>query len=341
MKLLKSKKFLIVLAVLLVIVTGYRIFGGSESKLEKQLIATLPIEITNYYWCPDGYELFSWNESNVEETLDIKEFTIDRQTTDGNFKTADCTIVMENERLVKTVCVNLTCIRYDDGSWQVEGWSYLQEPKTVPKEVPDNGEAIAIKHLTEEFGFNNLKKNRETVDLENGEIVYYYQVNDQYKYVDFTGEVKCTVEFGGFDGIDGDGIYCYSWECDSDSAENNTKANWNIFGIWHFEKYNEDEVLIRYTDVMVNQISEEDAGTVKKYEHKREKVGMDGPFNVYDYTGNFECYTTSISCTIEGNNPLDAKCIINPDGLMNNIVFTRDSIEEEYVDWTSVTRINV
>lgn len=338
MKILKSKKFLIALAVILVIMTGYRLFGGSESKLEKQLIATLPREITNYYWCPDGYDLFKVNESDVEETLEVKEFTIDRQTTDGNFKTADCTIIMENERLVKTVCVNLTCIRYDDGSWQVEGWSYLQEPKTIPKEVPDNGETIATKHITEEFGFTNLEKVKETVDLENGEIVYYYQVNDQYKYVDFTGEVKCTVEFCGSDGIGDGGIYNYSWECYSGSAENNTKANWNIIGTWRFEEYNDDTVLIVYADVTVNEISEVNAGIVKKYYNKREKVGMDGPFDVYDYTGKFECYTTSVSCTIEGNNPLDAKCIVNPDGVMNNIVFTIDSIEE-YVDWNTITKI--
>lgn len=260
MKLLKSKKFLIVLAVILVIITGYRLFGGSESKLEKQLIATLPREITNYYWCPEGYDLFKVNESDVEETLEVKEFTIDRQTTDGNFKTADCTIVMENERLVKTVCVNLTCIRYDDGSWQVEGWSYLQEPKTIPKEVPDNGEVIAIKHITEEFGFINLEKVRETVDLENGEIVYCYQVNDQYKYVDFTGEVKCTVKFYGSDGLGDGGIYNYSWECSSDSTENNTNVIWKIFGNWRVEDYNNNSILTEYADVKINQISEENAG---------------------------------------------------------------------------------
>ena len=152
--------------------------------------------------------------------------------------------------------------------------------------------------------------------------------------------MKCTVDFGGFDGFDDNGIYKYSWECYSDSAENNTNLIWKISGNWRVENYNNKSVLTQYADMVVNQITEEDAGTYTFYRQTREKVGMDGPFDVYDWTGEFERYEPiMISCVTTGSTPSDAKCVIARSSYLEDPIMTIKYDSLESYDWDKITKI--
>lgn len=197
---MKSKNLVTIAIVIIICIIGYNAIsdgGVSGNSIEKDLIATLPEEITVCY-CIDN------NGEKVLNNLEVKNFTIDRQSTDGNFKSADCTIDLEGNDIKMTVYVNLSCIQYDDGSWQVGSCSELSEPKIVPKYQPDESNFIWNIQRYEEL--HSLSKVNEYIDMENGEITYFYSVLD----ADFEGNgVSCTAVFqeAGMDYYDKDIYY--------------------------------------------------------------------------------------------------------------------------------------
>lgn len=174
--------------------------NDSGTGIEKDLIATLPEAITVCY-CIDN------NGEKIMNNLEVKNLTIDTQATDGNYKTADCTIEMEGNDIKMTAYVTLTCMKYDDGSWQVESYSEISKPKVVPKYQPDESSfAWNIQRYEELY---SLVKVNEYIDLENGEITYFYSVLDE----GFTGNgASCTAVFrdAGMDYYDKD-IYYWSF----------------------------------------------------------------------------------------------------------------------------------
>lgn len=200
---MKLNNIVIIAVVIVVCIIGYNTIhagGTGGSGVEKDLIATLPEDITVCY-CIDN------NGEKILNNLEVKNLTIDRQSTDGNFKTADCTIEMEGNDIKMTAYVTLTCIKYDDGSWQVESYSEILKPKVVPKYQPDESSFIWNIQRYEEL--YSLTKVNEYIDLENGEITYFYSVLD----AGFSGNgVSCTAVFkdAGMDYYDKD-IYHWSF----------------------------------------------------------------------------------------------------------------------------------
>jgi len=200
---MKFKKIGIIVAVVAVCIIGFNMINdgnGIGANIEKDLIATLPEDLTVCYCIDD-------NGEKILNNLEVKKLAIDRQSTDGNFKTADCTIELEGNDIKMTAYVNLGCIQYDDGSWQVESCSELSKPKVVPKYQPDESSFIWNIQRYEEL--YSLSKVNEYIDLENGEITYFYSVLD----AGFTGNgVSCTAVFkdAGMDYYDKD-IYHWSF----------------------------------------------------------------------------------------------------------------------------------
>ena len=170
---MKFKNKIAILAVIAFCVIGWAVINedsGSGSRLEKDLIASLPEDITACY-CIDN------NGEKILNRLTVKQLTIDRQSTDGNFKSADCTIELEGKDIKMTAYVNLSCIKYDDGSWQMEACSELSKPRVIPKYQPDESSFIWNIQRYEEL--YSLIKVNEYIDLENGEITYFYSVFDE------------------------------------------------------------------------------------------------------------------------------------------------------------------
>lgn len=79
---------------ILICVIGYKVIHDSGTGVEKDLIATLPEDITVCY-CIDN------NGEKILNNPEIKNLNIYRQSTDGNFKTADCTTEMEDDDIKK------------------------------------------------------------------------------------------------------------------------------------------------------------------------------------------------------------------------------------------------
>lgn len=200
---MKFKNIIIILAVIAVCIVGWNVINddnGSSYGIEKELIATLPEDITVCY-CIDN------SGEKILNNLEVKKLTIDRQSTDGNFKSADCTIELEGNDIKMTSYVNLSCIKYDDGSWQVESYSELSKPTIIPKYQPNESSFIWNIQRYEEL--YSLTKVNEYIDLENGEITYFYSVLDE----GFTGNgVSCSAVFkdAGMDYYEKD-IYYWSF----------------------------------------------------------------------------------------------------------------------------------
>ena len=95
---MKGKSFWKIAIIVVVCIIGWNVInddsssssGGSlfSSGLEKSLAETLPEDLTTCYCIDNAGE-------KVLNTLEVKKLTIDRQTTNDNLKTADCTIELE------------------------------------------------------------------------------------------------------------------------------------------------------------------------------------------------------------------------------------------------------
>ena len=186
---MKNKKLIFCIIICVICIMGYKMIqsdNGSNllgSSVEKDLIATLPEDITVCYCIHN-------DNDHVLNNLEVTNFTIDRESTDGNFKSADCTIELEGNDIKMTAYVNLSCIKYDDGSWQVESCSEISKPTVTPKYQPDESRFIWNIQRYEEL--YSLTKVNEYIDLDHGEITYFYSVLD----AGFSGNgVSCTAIF--------------------------------------------------------------------------------------------------------------------------------------------------
>ena len=255
---MKGKSFWTIAIIVVVCIIGWNVInddsssssGGSlfSSGVEKSLAETLPEDLTTCYCIDNAGE-------KVLNTLEVKKLTIDRQTTNDNLKTADCTIELEGNDLKMTVYITLDCIKYDDGSWQVSSWSEISKPKLVPKYQPD--ESAFIWNIQRYEGFNSLNKTNEHIDLENGEIVYFFSVLDTYDYMMFSGEgVSCSAVFQNT-GMDYNDKEVYYWNF---TNENNVQVVWDVLGTWHIDGGIDQNPPYTVADITINAINSENAG---------------------------------------------------------------------------------
>lgn len=313
---MKGKIFITIAIIVVVCIIGWNVInddsssssGGSlfSSGLEKSLAETLPEDLTTCY-CIDN------NGEKVLNTLEVKKLTIDRQTTNDNLKTADCTIEMEGDDLKMTAYVTLDCIKYDDGSWQVSSWSEISDPKLVPKYQPE--ESNFTWNIQRYEGFTSLNKINEHIDLENGEIVYFFSVLDTYDYMLFSGEgVSCSAVFQNT-GMDYNDKEVYYWKF---TNENNVQVVWDVLGAWHIDGGIDQNPPYTVADITINAINSENAGVSSyAYPESNYKGEYLGTYKTFDNKG--------ASCITSGTNPLDAKCEIY--GYKSSITITAQGVE--------------
>ena len=313
---MKGKSFWTIAIIVVVCVIGWNVInddsssssGGSifSSGLEKSLAETLPEDLTTCY-CIDN------NGEKVLNTLEVKNLVIDRQTTNENLKTADCTIEMEGNDLKMTAYVTLDCIKYDDGSWQVASYSQISEPKVVPKYQPE--ESNFTWNIQRYEGFTSLNKINEHIDLENGEIVYFFSVLDTYDYMMFSGEgVSCSAVFQNT-GMDYNDKEVYYWKF---TNENNMQVVWDVLGTWHIDGGIDKNPPYTVADIAINAINSQNAGVSSyAYPESNYKGEYLGTYKTFDNKG--------ASCITSGTNPLNAKCEIY--GYKSSITITAQGVE--------------
>ena len=302
---MKLKKVLIILIVALGCVVAYNSINkkNSTSNLEKNLTLNVPEEfISCYYVDVSGQEIFN--------TLEIKKLIIDRQMTEGNLKFVECTVEMESDYLKKVAFLNFSLLKYDEVNWQVESCSEISDPKVIPKTQPD--ESYFIKYIKKYEGFKSLAKTNEYIDMENGEIVYFYEVLDSYDYIAFEGDgVSCSAIFQK--STTNYNIDRYCWNI---NTENNTEITWNVLGTWHIEGSVSGNPPYRTADITVNSLSDECGEAMYSY------PCYDG----YDFTGEYDTSYGVAHCSFSGSNPLDAKCVLS--GLRDSmVIITCDGAE--------------
>lgn len=197
--------------------------SGSGSSLEKDLIATLPRDITTYVLSDD----------DTVHTLEVKDFKIERHSENENYDTADCVIELEDEYMQMTAYVTLQSRKYDTG-WVVESWSETQEPNLAVKYEPDSQEIHTS--IQEEYGdYKTLKSVKDEVDLDNKTCTYTYSVNDKYTYLSYTGTITktCVFERTGYNRSEE--LNEYGW-WDKYPVDDIT-AQWDITGEWKIEEH--------------------------------------------------------------------------------------------------------
>ena len=316
---MKGKSFITIAIIVVVCIIGWNVINDDSSSssggifssgLEKSLAETLPEDLTTCY-CIDN------SGEKVLNTLEVKKLTIDRQTTNDNLKTADCTIELEGNDLKMTAYVTLDCIKYDDGSWQVSSWSELAEPKLAPKYQPDESDFIWNIQMYE--GFNSLSKTNEHIDLENGEIVYFFSVLDTYDYLMFSGEgVSCSAVFQNT-GMEYYDKEVYYWNF---TNTNNVEPVWTVLGTWHMEAEDGSD-MPRLAEITVNTLNSENAGS-STYSYQTVKWVGGALTRHPEYTGQYETLSGGATCTVSGNNPQDAKCVIT--GYNSELVISASEI---------------
>lgn len=228
-----KKKFpgwLIIAAIAIVVIIIIASSSSGSSSLEKDLVSTLPHEIRTYIWDGMAYNFieddrdFEEDGSGTQHVLNVKNLTVDRHSTEGKSDTADCTIVMEDDYIEKTVYVTLYSMEYDTG-WVVESWEEIKEPTVVPKAEPD------MDYLKNVFNFKNITVREDNLSLADGKYTYSYTVNDSYTYVDYSGDVALSAEFSkGYNYADE--LCKYGWTYDFDEDNTSLELDWKVEGTW-------------------------------------------------------------------------------------------------------------
>ncbi len=207
------KKIIAAIAVIAVLIVGYNLLF-LDSSFEKDLKESLPYDLI-------AYTLFDSYDS--EYKLEVKDFTVDRHVRNGNYDTADCTIVLEDNNIKKTVYVTLYSTKYNNG-WQVDNWTENHKSVVIPKYAPDSFE---MELEASEGGYVNLTERSEDSDYSDGFFSKTYSTYDVYDYVTFTGDIIVNAEFVEEYNSD---ISCYGWKYSSDD---NTSYDWTVGGIWN------------------------------------------------------------------------------------------------------------
>lgn len=230
---MNKKKFpwwIVLIAVVVMVISIIASSSSGSSNLENDLSLALPVEIRTYIWDGMAYNFieddrdFEEDGAGTQHVLNVKNLTVDRHSTEGKYDTADCTIVMEDEYIEKTIYVTLYSTQYDTG-WVVESWEEIQEPTVVPKAEPD------INYLKNALGFNNVTVTEDNLSLEQGKYTFSCMVNDFYNYLDVSGEIVLTAEFSQSYNYRED-LCIYGWSYNSDVENSTLQFDWKVEGIW-------------------------------------------------------------------------------------------------------------
>lgn len=296
-----NKKIIAGIVIVVALIAGYNVLF-SDSSFEKDLKESLPYELKAYTLFDSDY---------AEYNLQVKDFTIDRHIRNGNYDTADCTVVLEDENLMKTVYITLYSTKYNTG-WQVERYTENQAV-VVPKYAPDEGE-IEL----ELSAYMNYTVNSENFDYSSGFCTRTYSINDVYDYATFTGEVTVEAEFVEEDDND---ISSYGWEY---SSENDINVEWTVKGLWNME----------WNDGNISYLYRAQKTVFNIYENLTEIDGL------LEYTlGDAVCYhypfdeskdasvyeDDDLVCDMQGYNPYTATLTVKSNCV--KLVFTCDSCE--------------
>lgn len=191
-----------------------------QNSYEKELIATLPRDLTSYVL----------QEDNCVHTLEVTGFYVERHSENGNFDTADCTIVLEDSYMKMTAYVTLNSRKYDTG-WVVESWGEIKEPDLIPKYEPNMQEMQTSAKGTDFKSFTTLT---DSLDLNSGVYEYVCSVNDTYKYISYSGTISLTSKFLKINYDRVEELNTYGWDY---NVKEDISANWNIFGEWKVEEH--------------------------------------------------------------------------------------------------------
>lgn len=276
-----KKKFpvwLIIAAIAVVVIIIIASSSLGSSGLEKDLVSTLPHEIRTYLWDEMAFNFIEYGRdeeySQIQHVLEVKKLTVDRHSTEGKSDTADCTIVMEDDYIEKTVYVTLYSMEYDTG-WVVESWEEFQEPTVVPKAEPD------IDYLKNVFDFKNITVTEDNLSLADGKYTYSYTVNDSYTYVDYSGEVGLIASFSEQYNYAED-ICVYGWSYDFDDDKTTVELDWKVEGTWTFG-ISENDLVNRKCILTISSI---EGPTYSEYADKREYGHYTGTASYFNANAN-------------------------------------------------------
>lgn len=270
------KKIIAAIAVIVVLIVGYNVLF-SDSSFEKDLKESLPYDLTHYTFEYDWrYSLYE----DMEYTLEVKDFEIERHVRDGNYDYADCIIVLEDENLKKTMYVTLYSTKYNNG-WQVDSWTETQDAIVMPKKAPDK---LELENRASSEGYENLTVTDESTDFSGGFYYILYDVNDVFDYVTFTGTISIEAEFK--ESYSDDEGYSYYWDY---SKNHNTTADWTVEGTWTLKHgYNTD--LPNKTVMNIYNIDEYGiSGDATRYYPKHDGIKYTGEYgSEYDDRLSYE-----------------------------------------------------
>lgn len=255
----------------------------SDSGFEKELENSLPYELRVYTMFDEDYS---------EHVLGIKDFKIDKHVTNGNYDTADCTIVLEDENIKKIMYVTLYSTKYNTG-WRVDSYSENKAADVVPKYAADE---YLISEEISEKGYKNYSISNVDYDFSDGYYSVEYDIYDAYDYAEFLGKIEVEAEFVEVnDGY----IPSYGWTY---SSEYYVDVNWKVKGRWILE-WNDGNVLYLYSGQKIIYNIYDDIS-------QESDLIMYGNSVCYHYSLDgstvYTCEDDNLICQMRGSNPNDA-----------------------------------
>lgn len=231
----KASVIIIIAVVVIALIAAVSSFGSNS--IERDLKKELPREITSYILEADG----------CVHDLEVKKFRVERHSESNGNNIADCVIELEDDYMEMTMNVKFYCVEYNTG-WSISNWAENSEPRIVVKHEPDKQKIQAYVQSPYK-GFTTMtdELNKETCEYK-----YVGALNEEHKYITYTGTVSVVSKFENVDCEDGLNVYGWNSSYDSDIA-----VNWNIIGEWTAENINDNGLLVESYVINIQSVDSE------------------------------------------------------------------------------------
>lgn len=216
-KTVKSKKHLFIIIAIVGIlvamtVTFVVIKTSDRAPSEDWLKENIPQELLTYTW------------NNETCTPSIESLTVERRNTEDDMDDAFCVVHLADEKIERTLYVEIMSVKYDEGGWGLTSWNeYKTEEYKIKEEF--------VKKLEEQYVEENnyfIKNPQYTFSDNNNKMTVCYDASADYKYLSITGQVTRDYELS----FDNETYpHEFSWRGSSYDLSN-TYFGWKIDGKW-------------------------------------------------------------------------------------------------------------
>lgn len=190
-----------------------------------------------------GYEFEIYDFEYYEGTSSVESLVIERRVTENGVDDAYCVVTLSDDRLKRTIYIEMVSRKYDQGGWVLESWSEYRPAEAHMIRGMDEEEVYSYLNTIELY--TGLSEYQDISDLESGIISYSCRVDEQHEYVETSGSVVLNGELYVYTDI-----LPHKINLDLEVETSNVKTTWKLDG--KFGCDGENSINGKYFNATVN-----------------------------------------------------------------------------------------